>query len=254
MELRIGRIPYLNAEPFFRDDSTRTDAIVASPREMLSLAVHNQVDIAPLPVVAEFDFPDKFLRLSNFGIASFGPAYSVILKSKATLGTLAGCQIGIIDETSTSVRLLKVLLEETQSKNSAIRFGPIGPGNDAILLIGDKALGDARPSTKYPVVLDLADEWKKVTGLPFVFALWYTTPEVSQAHRDRIGSYLGRNLTANLADLNHIQQCRSELNMGLEQMTSYIRSFIYRLNDAEFQGLEHFRKLDFQLQQRVNAA
>ncbi|MCY4108708.1 MAG: hypothetical protein OXG11_06745, partial [Chloroflexi bacterium] len=60
MRPRIGRIPYLNTEPFFDDDEVRANSSVASPRVMLSLAVRRQVDIAPLPVVAAVDYPGRF--------------------------------------------------------------------------------------------------------------------------------------------------------------------------------------------------
>ena len=254
MKPRLGRIPYLNTESFFEDDRIRTEAIVASPREMLSLAGRRGVDIAPLPVVAESDYPGRFAPIGNFGIATFGPAHSVILKSKATLEKLVDCEIGIIEETSTSVRLLKVLLSQWHGAKSPARFGPIGAGNDAVLLIGDRALGDPRPSDEYPVVVDLADEWKRATGLPFVFARWYAATEVSEADKESIGGYFDKNLTSNLSDPDRVHRRRIELNLSLEQVGSYIRNFNYRLGDAEIEGLSRFRELDSQLQHKVNAA
>ncbi len=254
MTPKLGRIPYLNTEPFFADDQIRTGAVVAPPREMLSLAVRRQVDIAPLPVVAEFDYPGRFVPIANFGIASFGPAQSVILKSREGIEKLADCQIGIIDETATSVRLLKVLLSHWHGTKSVARFGSISSGSDAVLLIGDKALKDARPTNEYPVVIDLADEWKRATGLPFVFALWYAATEVSEVDRESVREYFDNNLTINLSDPARIHRCRIELNLSLEQVGSYIRNFTYRLGDAELEGLSRFRELDAHLQHGVNAA
>ena len=254
MKPRIGRIPYLNTEPFFDDDKIRTDAVLASPREMLSLAVRRAVDIAPLPVVAEFDYPGRFAPVGNFGIASFGPARSVILKSRVSVERLAGRQIGIIDDTATSVRLLKVLLKYWNGAKSQTRFGSIGAGNDAVLLIGDRALRNTRSSDEYPVVIDLADEWKKATGLPFVFALWYAANEVSEADRENVADYFDKNLTSNLSDPSGIHRRKTEPGLSLEQIGSYIRNFIYRLGDVELEGLRRFRELDSDLQRKVNAA
>ena len=254
MRPEIGRIPYLNTEPFFCDDAMRADATVASPREMLSLAVRREVDIAPLPVVAEFDYPGRFAPIGNFGIASFGPARSVILKSRVNVEKLAGCEIGIIDDTATSVRLLRVLLNHWNDAESQTRFGSIGAGNDAVLLIGDEALRNVRPSDEHPVVVDLADEWKKATGLPFVFARWHAANDVSEADRESVAGYFDRNLTSNLSDPSSIHRRRTDPGLSLEQTGSYIRNFVYRLGDAELEGLRRFRELDSELERKVSAA
>ena len=254
MKTRIGRIPYLNTEPFFGDDTVRVDSSVASPREMLSLAVRREVDIAPLPVVAEFDYPGRFAPIGNFGIASFGPARSVILKSRVKVEKLAGCEIGIIDDTATSVRLLRVLLNHWNGAKLQTRFGSIAANSDAVLLIGDEALRNMRPSDEYPVVVDLAEEWKKATGLPFVFARWYAANDVSEADRESVAGYFDRNLTSNLSDPSTIHRRRIDSMLTLEQTGSYIRNFVYRLGDVELAGLRRFRELDAELQRKVSAA
>jgi chorismate dehydratase len=41
---------------------------------------------------------------------------------------------------------------------------------DAVLLIGDRAMRD--PDEPFHAVVDLAEAWRGLTGLPFVFALW----------------------------------------------------------------------------------
>ena len=40
---------------------------------------------------------------------------------------------------------------------------------DAYLLIGDKVFDN---EGRFPYVYDLADEWRKATGMPFAFAVW----------------------------------------------------------------------------------
>ena len=166
----------------------------------------------------------------------------------------AGCQIGIIDDTATSVRLLKVLLDYWHGAKSQTRFGSIGAGNDAVLLIGDTALQNARASDEHPKVIDLADEWKKATGLPFVFARWYAASGVSEADRESVAGYFDKNLTFNLSDPSCIHRRRTDPGLSLEQTGCYIRNFIYRLGDVELEGLRRFRELDSELQQKVSAA
>ncbi len=43
---------------------------------------------------------------------------------------------------------------------------------ETVLLIGDKVVTDAPPESRYPYQLDLGEAWKKLTGLPFVYAVW----------------------------------------------------------------------------------
>ena len=40
---------------------------------------------------------------------------------------------------------------------------------DAFLLIGDKVFDN---EGRFPCVYDLADEWRRATGMPFAFAVW----------------------------------------------------------------------------------
>ena len=111
MTPRLGRIPYLNTEPFFADDEVRAGAVVEVPSRMIDIACLGAVDIAPLPVVAAFDHPDVFRTVGGLGIAASGAARSVLLRSRVPIDQLSGAAIGVIDETATSVRLLRVLLQ-----------------------------------------------------------------------------------------------------------------------------------------------
>lgn len=52
---------------------------------------------------------------------------------------------------------------------------------ETVLLIGDKVVTDAPPADRYPHQLDLGEAWKRLTGLPFVYAMW-------MARADRAGS------------------------------------------------------------------
>ena len=107
----LGRIPYLNTEPFFGDDPVRAEARTATPRAMIDLVRGGQVDVAPLPIVAAFDHPDLFVPVGDMGIATQADAKSVLLFSQAPPADLGGRCIGVIDDTATSARLLSVLLQ-----------------------------------------------------------------------------------------------------------------------------------------------
>lgn len=246
MTPRLGRIPYLNTEPFFADDEVRANAVVEVPSRMIDLARLGAVDIAPLPVVAAFDHPDLFRPVGGLGIAAAGAARSVFLRSTVPFENLADACIGVIDETATSVRLLKVLLQFRFDVSHAT-FVALDQPADASLLIGDKALLQSRNLHTHPYELDLAAEWHAWTGLPFVFASWMARRDVTPDACDAAVDYFNANLDTNLSDTTAIHRRRPDLGLSAEAVATYLRTFRYRFDDSAWAGLDHFQELDARL-------
>jgi chorismate dehydratase len=48
---------------------------------------------------------------------------------------------------------------------------------ETVLLIGDKVVTDCPPASRYPHQLDLGEQWKALTGLPFAYAVWMCRAE-----------------------------------------------------------------------------
>ena len=247
MQLSVGRIPYLNTEPFFDEDEMRANAVVAAPRRMLELALDGRVDLAPLPAVAAFDHPDMFASAGDLGIAAKAAAQSVLLIARVAPEDLNGRRIGVIGETATSSRLLKVLLRLRFGVTTA-RFEPLSADADAQLLIGDRAL-DRKPAPGFEHVLDLAAEWRAWTGLPFVFAFWMARRGVPREPVAQAMDYFAAALDRNLAAPERLHSRRAELGLTPAEVAAYLRAITYRFNDHVWAGLQHFRELD----SRVNA-
>ena len=246
MTPRLGRIPYLNTEPFFADDEVRAGAVVEVPSRMIDIACLGAVDIAPLPVVAAFDHPDVFRTVGGLGIAASGAARSVLLRSRVPIDQLSGAAIGVIDETATSVRLLRVLLQFHFDVSHTAFVGLEQPA-DAVLLIGDRALLESRDLHTHPFELDLAAEWHAWTGLPFVFASWMARFDVTPQACDEALDYLVANLEINLSDPSAIHRRRPDLGLSAEAVATYLRTFLYRFDDSAWAGLERFQELDARL-------
>ncbi len=246
MTPRLGRIPYLNTEPFFADDEVRANAVVEVPSRMIDLARLGAVDIAPLPVVAAFDHPDLFRPVGGLGIAAAGAARSVLLRSRVPIDQLSGASIGVIDETATSVRLLKVLLQ-FRFDISRTTFVGLDQPADAILLIGDKALLQRRNLHTHAYEMDLAAEWRAWTGLPFVFASWMAHRDAPSHTCDAALDYFNANLDTNLSDPSAIHRRRPDLGLSAKAVSTYLKTFCYRFDDAAWAGLERFQELDARL-------
>jgi len=109
---------------------------------------------------------------------------------------------------------------------------------DAALLIGDPALAYRGTADVY----DLAREWRKFTGLPFVFAVWmgHSSPHLSANQADFAAS-----LDFGLA---HIDDIAAEYAPKLAMTPSAVKVYLtrnidYSLDEENRQGLKLFYKL-----------
>ena len=247
--LRLGRIAYLNTEPFFASDSIRSSAVAVPPRQMYDLAAAGAIDAAPLPCVALADHPELFKQIGNFAIAAAGPVSSVLLRSRvhpSELGT--GASIGVTPETATSLRLLKVLLYEHWEITADLFFDPLRPENDAQLVIGDQALREQ--AAQYPHLVDLGAAWFEYSNSPFVYALWLSGPTAETEALDELADYFSANLARNGADASEIAARRPGLGMTQAAIDVYLTNFSYRLGERERAGLDRFFELDARVKSR----
>jgi chorismate dehydratase len=166
----------------------------------------------------------------------------VLLLSK---GPIEKIQNVSVDNTSrTSAALLRVLMRKFYSR--WINIVPANPRPeemlkraDAALVIGDVALACNRSGLE---VYDLAAEWRKFTGLPFVFALWV-------GHEDgRLSRYRQDFEESRNYGLEHVEEIAAEyapkLNLTPAAVKAYLTENIdYSLDEENRKGLRLFSKL-----------
>ena len=128
-------------------------------------------DIGIIPAAAYATVPN-LLILPDVAIASRQPVRSILLVSNVPLEKIK--TVALDTSSLTSVALTKVLFAKWWGGGRT--FNPMPPdlelmlkNHDAALLIGDPALKVDR--SKYEAY-DLAEEWIRLTGKPFVFAFW----------------------------------------------------------------------------------
>jgi len=158
---------------------------------------------------------------------------------------LDGATIGVTNETSTSVRLLKALLTHAWRVRPA-RFTRVDwPTNDAFLLIGDEALLHRRGVKDYPHVADLGEVWQKWTGLPFVFARFVVRKDLPDADKQRLVRMIDLSIAEGWTHFERVVGPRAaELHMTIEEMREYLQGFRFRATPAEHQAMAKFRQLD----------
>jgi chorismate dehydratase len=105
-------------------------------------------------------------------------------------------------------------------------------------VIGDRTF---ELNGKYRYEFDLANEWKKFTGLPFVFAAWVSVTEIEKQFIKDFNEVLSYGV-------DNISKAVSESYQGAilsaEEVTEYLTQRIdYRLDDKKMEGLEKFLSL-----------
>ncbi len=169
--LRIGCVQYLNSRPLIC--AYDGPVIFEHPSALGRMLSAGELDVALVPVFKALSEP-HFLLVDGAAVACDGPVFSVFL---AYRGELADVQSVALDPASmTSAHLLQVLLAEYHGLHPT--YGSTG---DARLLIGNQAiefrLAADNAGWRF---LDLGAEWKRCTGLPFVFALWAMRPDTPE--------------------------------------------------------------------------
>jgi chorismate dehydratase len=190
----ISIVKYLNAVPLawgILEGSQKADfdPILSTPAECADQLAKASVDIGLIPSI-EFQRIKGCRIVPGPAVASLYHVRSVILVSVLPLWKVktVACDSG----SRTSVALAKIIFDEFYHIRPD--FKPADPHlpnmlaqNDAALLIGDNALKfmeqNDRPNLERqkpllrlgsePLeVFDLAERWRFLTGLPFVFAFW----------------------------------------------------------------------------------
>ena len=238
----IGRLSYLNVLPFFAGNTFEQQALITADPRTLGLALRvGNVSAAAIPIVDIWRFSAHINPLEDLGIATRVKANSVLLFSKQPPETLNGKPIIVTSESSTSVRLLWLLLREQWQIESPQLVRGIADQQPR-LLIGDAALTQRQPLEQAGyTVYDLAEIWYHATGYPFVFAQWAThrsveTP-VCQALAERLREALARNLS-NLATL---YQPAEHTFLTKAELVTYLSQFIYQFSSAEREGMQYFK-------------
>jgi chorismate dehydratase len=182
--LRISAISYLNTAPLMWDfvhgnAGHDFDISYTLPSACARALEAGTADIGIIPAAAYTQIPG-LLVLPDVAIASRWPVRSILLVSKVPIEKIRS--VALDTSSMTSVALTKVLFEKWLGGGRT--FTAMAPDidkmlahHDAGLLIGDPALQIAR--SQY-FTLDLAEEWIRYTGKPFVFAFWAVRQDAVQ--------------------------------------------------------------------------
>jgi chorismate dehydratase len=242
--LRVGRIPYLNCEPFFHRLGG-VELVDLIPRPLGEAMAAGRLDAGPLSLMDYLRIEPELTPLP-YGIGCPTGARSVLVFSERQLSDLRGARVGITGETSTSVELLRVLLALRYQVEPAAWVAAEEPC-EAQLLIGDQAIRRLTGGPPARHVTDLGLEWRSWTGLPFVFARWAVASRIPARERRAFEQALDAALDRGMAALPEIAATHADLGWSAAQVESYLRNFAFRLGPDEDKGAAEFVRLRAQL-------
>ena len=216
------------------------DLSFAIPAECADRLESGLADIGIVPAV-ELN-RQKLSIIRGAGIACRGPVRSIFLISKRPFDKIR--RVAADSTSRTSVALTRVILARKYGVEPEVRpHRPHLPSmlehSDAALLIGDSALV-LNPVDLPFEVLDLGDEWVKMTGLPMVFAVWAARANVpTQDPQPFLNSM--RYGMAHIDDIARSEHAK--VGISEELARSYLTdNIVYELGDREYAGLDTFLK------------
>lgn len=241
-----ARIPYANAAPFY---ALWADAPFAVrnlvPRDLGREAEAGGVDMGLMAAGDYLRLRDKFELLAPMGVSARGQVASVLLFSRRPASALEDALISVTPDTSTSIRLLKLLLRARRGFTGTRFLRGLEPAQaDGLLLIGDKAMQTRnRPPEGFVHTLDLGADWLEWTGLPFVYAVWVVRSALDPALKDELRTFLESSLAAGLATLPEVARQWNVPGWTALEVEAYLRRFQYRFGPEELKGLERYDAL-----------
>jgi len=252
--MRLGRIGYVNCYPVYGAMDRNIVAapatlVTGTPNELNDRLADGRLDISVISAVAYAQHADQLELLPDLAISSDGPVRSVLLFSRRPPQALDGARVLVSSSSRTSVLLLEELAAGRWGVQLQLAPAPAEPGDlvrlaatehDAVLVIGDAALL-LRSGGTYPHVTDLGEEWKRWTGLPFVFAVWAARRGTARAAVRDVHRALLASRKWGLAHLPQLaEQAARATDVDVGDCAEYLAGLDYGLSYRHLAGLTDF--------------
>lgn len=267
---RVGIVSFTNVAPLnwelnpWPSNGGTAEFVYGVPTELNAALAGGEIDLTLISSIEFIRHRERYKALSDFSIATLGPVYSVMLFHRPQWRALQGARIAVTTQSSTSIEMLRVLLEAdglaAELVPTAGSLTEMLEAADAALLIGDAALKGAvshlapansgpsgRPVSGRSVldpalhVTDLGEAWYRLTRLPFTFAVWAALDDrrpseaLVTAFRESRRAGLGH-----LAAVAAVEAKKLGLAPGIVQR--YLENFRYNLEAPDLDGLYEFAR------------
>ncbi len=240
--MKVSFIEFLNAVPLgwglMHGHHKDLELYLDVPSQCADKLARGEADVGLIPVIEYQRIPG--LRIvPDIAIASKHEVRSVLFVSKIPIEQVS--TVAVDTASRTSVALLRILLEKYYL-NPHVEF-EAAPAHRSMLSKHDAALVIGNPALKIQDeglrVYDLAGEWNKFTGLPFVFAFWGVRPGFD------LGENAGVFYRSREAGMSSISEICTTYGQRLQIPAPEVRRYLlenldYSLDEPNRRGLECF--------------
>jgi len=244
--MKISVVSYLNSLPLVygiqhSEELRNCEIILDVPAIGAQKLASDEADIALVPVGA-FPVPGSVEWVGNYCIGVEGPVRTVCLFSEVPLEKIR--KVWLDSHSRTSIQLIRILAHEHWKLDWVFTPAYEGfektaiQGDHAGVCIGDKVFGI---ENRYPYKYDLAEEWIRFSGLPFVFAAWAVKRPVDPEFINQ----LNRAQEAGIKAIPDIaRDCSLKMNLPESQIRDYLtRNISYPFTTEKKAGMERFHAL-----------
>ena len=246
-EFTVAAVSFLNARPLIEglDEEPGVHLISDVPSRLLTTLIEDRAAVALCPVI-DFQLSPVELSIVPVGaIGSDGPTLTVRVFSQVPMAEVT--KVHTDGDSHTSVALLAVVFNELYGRFPEVKAleSPDVNGSqvppDTVLLIGDKVVQNEPDPSLYRHQLDLGEAWRRMTGLPFVFACWMARadhdlgdlPNILGRYRD-----LNRNRIVEIA-VTHAKASGWPEGLAAAYLGKILR---YDIGSRELEAIELFWK------------
>ena len=238
-KIRTGIVNYLNTRPLIYGlekppVAERIELIGDYPSKIARMLISGEIDLGLIPVAVIPQLPEYHI-VGDYCIGAEGEIASVALFSEVPMKEIE--KVYLDYQSRTSVALLRFLMKEYWGIQPEIieatgeDYREKITGTTAGLVIGDRALEQRKIST---FIYDLGSEWKKITGLPFVFAAWVSTRQLPEEFIELFNA-------ANAMGLEKIDEIVTANPFPLYDLKKYYTLHLsYHLDASKKKGMERF--------------
>jgi len=254
----LGDIQFINCLPLHYGLThggfdQQVDLLTGTPAELNSLVMAGVLDVSPVSSIIYAQHSEKLLLLPDVTISAHGALQSILLVSKQPIDKLKQSRIALTIKSATSHGLLKIIMHHAYQSSPEYMISALSLDEgvldhaQAVLFIGDDAL-DAyhhpRPGYYY---YDIGDEWKKMTGLAMVYAVWVVNRLFATRHSQFVQMVYEQVTGAFAYGLSHLpaaaEMLSSKVPFTTEQLINYIQLLNYEFTPEHEQALLTYYKL-----------
>ena len=236
--ISVVKVSYLNTLPlFYRWVNSKVNLVEGHPSELVKKLREGHIQAGIVSSVEFLLYPENYRVVPDVSISSKEKACSVLIFSKKPLEFIES--LYLTPASMTSKLLALYIVKEVYKNNPNIVQAK--DDADALMLIGDEAIRE-KASNRWQYVYDLGEEWFRLYGLPFVFALFLVRRDAPEWLEGFIWEQCKRSKEEFFKDLKE----------GNLQVHSYGQEYIkdyftlcldYGLNQGAWRSLEIFKEI-----------